>query len=111
MRLTIRFDGVILSEAKNPVRDQDISKANDSAVRLNICRRSFRKSMSFALANQVYTPSATPQTSPCPRRFHGCCQSADERKGRARGARHIRRPHAALQQDAQLFCADGASAR
>ncbi len=60
MRLTIRFDGVILSEAKNPVRDQDISKANDSAVRLNICRRSFRKSMSFALANQVYTPSATP---------------------------------------------------
>src|SRR5216684_9405812 len=55
-----RFAGVILSEAKNPVRDQNISKANDSAVRLNICRRSFRKSMSFALANQVYTPSATP---------------------------------------------------
>jgi len=56
-----RFAGVILSEAKNPVRDQNISKANDSAVRLNICRRCFRKSLSFALANRVYTPSATPR--------------------------------------------------
>ena len=48
-----RFAGVVLSEAKNPVRDRNISKANDSAVRLNICRRTAVRIGAHQLPDQV----------------------------------------------------------